>query len=231
MRKQKSESVDHSIAPIDYIVHLPMSSSEFRHKESKLSFGPSAGDIPWMVVPEITIHTPKETEEEVNVVSFEILEGKQSSVSPILLLVPNPALVDSGKVSIDLPNRVAMTSKTDMPEVGGETLMVSAERIMFRHLTAELSPFSRWSSRDRLENHMPAYGSISIQGSSDNIDDALFVKEDFCGPDKSGGQPLHFFALYDGCKVIRTSNFFHFIYLNLKPTVSFRSSDESPNHL
>ncbi|KAJ0099263.1 hypothetical protein Patl1_20011 [Pistacia atlantica] len=49
-----------------------------------------------------------------------------------------------------------------------------------------------------VENPMPDFGCISIQGLSQTMDDAWFVKENFCRPDIFGGNPLHFFSIYDG---------------------------------
>ncbi|KAJ0043805.1 hypothetical protein Pint_17328 [Pistacia integerrima] len=49
-----------------------------------------------------------------------------------------------------------------------------------------------------VENPMPDFGCISIQGLSQTMDDAWFVKENFCRPDIFGGNPLHLFSIYDG---------------------------------
>ncbi|XVE64126.1 hypothetical protein DITRI_Ditri07aG0076900 [Diplodiscus trichospermus] len=51
---------------------------------------------------------------------------------------------------------------------------------------------------DMNPNPMPVNGWISIQGFSDTMDDRLFVKEDFCRSGIFGGEPWHFFAVYDG---------------------------------
>lgn len=49
------------------------------------------------------------------------------------------------------------------------------------------------------ENPMPIFGSISIQGLADKMEDTVLVQENFCDqPDIAGGKPLHFFAVYDG---------------------------------
>ncbi|GLT36843.1 hypothetical protein SLA2020_111940 [Shorea laevis] len=54
------------------------------------------------------------------------------------------------------------------------------------------------SRRVQIGNPMPVYGSISIKGHSLAMNDQWFVKEDFCRSDIFCGQPLHFFAVYDG---------------------------------
>ncbi|XP_050265543.1 probable protein phosphatase 2C 75 [Quercus robur] len=49
------------------------------------------------------------------------------------------------------------------------------------------------------ENPMPIFGSISIQGLADRMEDTVVVQESFCDQtDIAGGKPLHFFAVYDG---------------------------------
>ena len=49
------------------------------------------------------------------------------------------------------------------------------------------------------ENPMPIFGSISIHGLADRMEDTVVVQENFCDqPDIAGGKPLHFFAVYDG---------------------------------
>ena len=50
------------------------------------------------------------------------------------------------------------------------------------------------------ENPIPIFGSISIQGLADRMEDRVVVQENFCDdqPDIAGGKPLHFFAVYDG---------------------------------
>lgn len=56
---------------------------------------------------------------------------------------------------------------------------------------------SSWTDVNPI-NPMPVNGWISIQGFSDTMDDSLFVKEDFCRSELFGGNPSHFFAVYDG---------------------------------
>ncbi|KAK9938795.1 hypothetical protein M0R45_015515 [Rubus argutus] len=51
---------------------------------------------------------------------------------------------------------------------------------------------------DEHRNPMPHFGKISlIRTRSKSIDDILFTKEDFCRLELLGGQPMHFFAVFD----------------------------------
>lgn len=51
---------------------------------------------------------------------------------------------------------------------------------------------------DEHRNPMPDFGKISlIRTRSKSIDDTLFAKEDFCRLELLGGQPMHFFAVFD----------------------------------
>ncbi|EXC20870.1 putative protein phosphatase 2C 75 [Morus notabilis] len=59
-------------------------------------------------------------------------------------------------------------------------------------------PVEELSPPPRLQNPMPVSSTIAMREFAGRMDGKLCVKEDFCRLEFVGGEPLHFFAVYDG---------------------------------
>ncbi|XP_050371024.1 probable protein phosphatase 2C 75 [Argentina anserina] len=75
---------------------------------------------------------------------------------------------------------------------------LSSYRTNYNMTTHEM-PQHNEKKDDQHRNPMPDFGKFSIirKRSESLIDDGLFVKEDFCRLELLGGQPMHFFAVFD----------------------------------
>lgn len=77
--------------------------------------------------------------------------------------------------------------------------------------TTHDKPVEELSPPPWLQNPMPVSSTIAMREFSGRMDGKLCVKEDFCRLEFVGGEPLHFFAVYDGDVRISIINLVIFI--------------------